>query len=169
MNYLKALKIRIAASITALTIIAIVMFIYNKDITISVGPMILEIALFVAYLIYSTWMDIKFDDLNSIWRIPGWQVLVNIAITIYLLFSSWFEDKEANGTFLPVIPLYFTVNLLIDDMRRYKLYVKYGLDENQDAYYLGKTHPEVIHNMSKKYRDYFTDVGEIEKKDNIIE
>ena len=113
-------------------------------------------------------MDIKYADLNSIWKLPLWQILIYVAVVLSLIIYLAFQDST-DSIFIPVLPLLYIVNYLICDMRSYKLYVKYGLDENQDAYYLGKTHPEVIHNMSKKYRDYFSDVGEIEKKDIIIE
>ena len=168
MNYLKALKLRIATSVGLIIGIVVVMFIYNNEITLNVAPLLLLIISFIVYLIISVWMDIKYADLNSIWKLPLWQIFINIAVVLSLIIYLAFQDST-DSIFIPVLPLLYIVNYLIDDMRRYKLYVKYGLDENQDAYYLGKTHPEVIHNMSKKYRDYFSDVGEIEKKDNIIE
>ena len=168
MNYLKALKLRIATSVGLIIGIVVVMFIYNNEITLNVAPLLLLIISFIVYLIISVWMDIKYADLNSIWKLPLWQIFINIAVVLSLIIYLAFQDST-DSIFIPVLPLLYIVNYLIDDMRRYKLYVKYGLDENQDAYHSGKTHPEVIHNMSKKYRDYFSDVGEIEKKDNIIE
>ena len=168
MNYLKALKLRIATSVGLIIGIVVVMFIYNNEITLNVAPLLLLVISFIVYLIISVWMDIKYADLNSIWKLPLWQILINIAVVLSLIIYLAFQDST-DSIFIPVLPLLYIVNYLICDMRSYKLYVKYGLDENQDAYYLGKTHPEVIHNMSKKYRDYFSGAKESEQKDVNVE
>ena len=162
MSYLKALKIRIASSIGILVVTLAVMFVYNKEISLSLFPLILLILLFIVYIAFSVWLDIKYSEFNSIWKTHLWQLLVNIAIVLSLIASPLFQDS-IDTLFLPVLPILFTANYLIDDVRKYKLYIEHGLDENKDAYYLGKAHPEIIPHMSKKYRDYFSGTEEHEK------